>query len=79
MPLVVMNVPQTTPEGEADYGAAMREYYTGPVPMCHFTPMTFHADDSDSGVDGYQCDHCGQTESSEEAWTKVEARRKGQD
>ncbi|EKY4114770.1 hypothetical protein ABCV69_004528 [Pseudomonas aeruginosa] len=59
----------------ADYDAAMRGHYSGPVPMCHFTPMTFHNDDSDSGSDGYQCDHCGHSESSAEAWAKVEARK----
>lgn len=57
-----------------DYDEAMREHFTGPVPMCHFTPMTFHADDSDSGGDGYVCDHCGHTEDVNEAWAKVEAR-----
>lgn len=81
MRLVVINEPEITPEDEArymqimaDYDAAMRDHYTGPAPMCHFTPMTFHADDSDSGGDGYQCDHCGHTESPEEAWAKVEDR-----
>lgn len=66
------------PEDEArymqimgDYDAAMRDHFTGPVPMCHFKPMTFHSDDSNSGADGYQCDHCGHSESPEAAWAKV--------
>lgn len=71
-----------TPEDEAryfqvmtDYNDLMRSLDHGPVPMCHFTPMEFHADDSGSGGDGYQCDHCGHSESSAEAWAKVEARQ----
>ncbi|HFK2002897.1 TPA: hypothetical protein ACGW3W_002192 [Pseudomonas aeruginosa] len=59
----------------ADYEVAMRDFYRDPVPMCHFSPMTFHADDSESGGDGYQCDHCGHTEDSAEAWAKVHARQ----
>lgn len=59
----------------ADYDAAMREHFTGPVPMCHFTPMRFHDCDSDSYSSGYQCEHCGHSESSAEAWAKVEARK----
>lgn len=58
----------------ADYEVAMREHFRGPVPMCHFTPMTFHSDDSCSGGDGYQCEHCGHSESSVEAWAKVRQR-----
>lgn len=75
-----MSEPTITPEDEArymqvmsDHDAAMREFYTGPVPMCHFTPMDFHSDDSGSGGDGYQCVHCGHSEDSAEAWAKVEA------
>jgi len=60
----------------AEYDAAMREHCRGPVPMCHFKPMTFHADDSDSGGDGYQCEHCGHSESSDDAWAKVKSRAK---
>jgi len=58
----------------ADYDVAMREHSQGPVPMCHFTPMTLHSDDSDTGGDGYQCEHCGHSESDAEAWAKVRRR-----
>lgn len=81
MHLIVMNEPEITPEDEArimqvmeGFDDAMRDHYTGPVPMCHFTPMTFHDCDSDSSGSGYQCDHCGHSESPEDAWAKVEAR-----
>lgn len=80
-----MGEPAITDEDEArymrvmaDYDAAMRDFFTGPVPMCHFTPMTFHSDDSDSGGDGYECEHCGHTEDSADAWAKVEARMQRQ-
>ena len=78
-----MSAPAITPDQEAgymrmmaDFDEAMREHCRGPVPMCHFKPMTFHADDSDSGGDGYQCDHCGHSESSDDAWAKVKCRAK---
>lgn len=60
----------------AEFDAAMVSYGAGPVPTCHMTPMEFHECDSDpSGrSDGYQCKHCGHSESSEAAWTKVDAR-----
>lgn len=48
--------------------------FGGPVPMCHFTAMTFHSDDSYSGGDGYSCEHCGHIEDSGTAWGKVRAR-----
>lgn len=82
MHLFVINEQAITPEDEArhmqvmaEYDAALRDQYTGPVPMCHMTPMDFHECDSDpSGrSDGYQCRHCGHSESSEEAWSKVKA------
>ncbi|KIL03159.1 hypothetical protein EGJ28_16320 [Stutzerimonas xanthomarina] len=80
-----MGEPAITAEDEArymrvmaDYDATMRDFFTGPVPMCHFTPMTFHSDDSDSGGDGYECEHCGHTEDSADAWAKVEARKQHQ-
>ncbi|MOA60593.1 hypothetical protein D3C78_1855080 [compost metagenome] len=56
----------------AGFDAAMRDHYTRPTPMCHFTPMTLHDCDSDSSGSSYQCDH---RESPEEAWTKFEARQ----
>lgn len=78
-----MSEPTITAEDEArymqimgDYDDMMRNLDPGPVPMCHFTPMEFHADDSGSGGDGYQCEHCGHSESSADAWAKVEARKK---
>jgi hypothetical protein len=59
-----MSAPTITPDQEAgymrimaDFDEAMREHCRGPVPMCHFKPMTFHADDSDSGGDGYHHAH----------------------
>ena len=57
------------------YNDLMRDLDTGPVPMCHFTPMEFHDCDSDpSGrSDGYQCRHCGHSESTE-ARAKVRSR-----
>lgn len=81
-----MSEPIITPKGEAsqmqglaDYDAVMRDFYTGPVPMCHFTPMDYHECDSDpSGrSDGYQCRHCGSTVDSDTAWAKVKARDSG--
>lgn len=64
----------------ADYVQLMRASRGELVPTCHFTAMEFHECDSDpSGRnDGYQCRHCGHTESSAEAWAKVEARNQGQ-
>lgn len=82
-----MSEPTITPEDEArymqimaDYDVLMRVTSNEPVPMCHFTPMEFHECDSDpSGRnDGYECRHCGHTESSEEAWAKVESRKQHQ-
>lgn len=63
----------------AGYDAAMREHYqpAGPVPMCHFKPMTAHWDDSHPASDDhwYECEHCGHTEDSAEAWAKMKARQ----
>ena len=76
--------PTITPDDEAryheimaEYDAAMRDHYRGAVPMCHFTPMTFHSDDFDTGGDGFQCEHCGHSVSSAEAWAKIRARKLG--
>ena len=71
-----------TPEDEARYLKVMTDYNDlmrsldvgGPVPMCHFTAMTFHSDDSYSGGDGYECEHCGHSEDSDTAWAKVRTR-----
>ncbi|MSU98435.1 hypothetical protein EB795_31725 [Pseudomonas mandelii] len=63
----------------AGYDAAMREHYqpAGPVPMCHFKRMTQHWSDAHPASDSawYECDHCGHSESSAEAWAKVKARQ----
>lgn len=60
----------------ADYDAAMRDHYNGPVPMCHFKAMTQHWDDSHPAADGhwYECEHCGHTEDSATAWANVRVR-----
>ena len=78
-----MSEPTITPKDEARYMQVMADYdelmlagSKQPVPMCHFMPMTFHGDDSYSGGDGYQCEHCGHSDSAEEAWAKVEACKK---
>ncbi|MCT5016955.1 hypothetical protein ICI41_29780 (plasmid) [Pseudomonas aeruginosa] len=82
-----MRKPIITPEDNARYTLPMADYVQlmrasrgELVPTCHFTAMEFHECDSDpSGRnDGYQCRHCGHTESSAEAWAKVEARNQGQ-
>lgn len=79
--------PIIPPEDNARYALLLTDYVQPinasrgePVPTCHFTAMEFHECDSDpSGRnDGYQCRHCGHTESSFEAWAKVEARNQGQ-
>jgi hypothetical protein len=46
------------------------------VPMCHFKAMTQHWDDSHPASDDvwYECEHCGHTEDSAEAWAKVKSR-----
>lgn len=51
------------------------------VPMCHFKPMTLHGCDSDDSgrSDGYQCDHCGHTESLDTAWARVERLEKSRE
>ncbi|AHY45183.1 hypothetical protein N7388_23050 [Stutzerimonas stutzeri] len=61
----------------AGYDEAMREHFTGPAPMCHFTPMEFHDAEAGDGS-GYQCVHCGHTEDADEAWAKVAARKQRQ-
>lgn len=80
-----MREPEISPEDQAryfqvmsDYNDLMRTLDQGPVPMCHFTPMTFHEDDSDpSGWhDGYECQHCGHSLSSTEAMAKIKAQAK---
>jgi len=61
----------------AGYDAFMLAHHSrGPVPMCHFKPMTQHWDDSHPAADDhwYECEHCGHTEDSTEAWAKVRAR-----
>ncbi|ORL53181.1 hypothetical protein B7H18_04035 [Pseudomonas putida] len=57
-----------------DLAAAHEASRDDPVPTCHFRAMTFHESDSNPDWGGYQCDHCGHTESVEEAWAKIEAR-----
>lgn len=62
-----------------DYNDLMRSLDVGPVPMCHFKAMTQQWDDSHPASDAhwYECEHCGHTEDSAEAWAKVKAREAG--
>jgi hypothetical protein len=59
-----------------DYNDLMRSLDHGPVPMCHFTPMTQHWDDSHPASDShwYECAHCGHTLDSADAWARVRDR-----
>lgn len=61
----------------AGFDAAMLAHEScRPEPMCHFKAMTQHWDDSHPASDDvwYECDHCGHTEDSTVAWSKVRAR-----
>lgn len=65
----------------AGFDAAMADLEKSmPVPMCHFTPMTLHLDDTEPGNDDhwYECEHCGHTEDITDAWAKAKAHEAAQ-